>query len=95
MSAGHQHIKDCALEAATGWLRRALPFAKLHKPEPLFSKVMGKGNDAVLVRIEWPGILCVYDLSTGLLLARSKPGDMQALEDSFESETVKAVYGDR
>lgn len=95
MSAGHQHIKDCALEAAKGWLRRALPFAKLHRPEPLFSKAMGKGKNAVLVRIEWPGVLCVYDLSSGLLLARSMPGDVQALEEGFEPETVGAIYGDR
>lgn len=95
MSAGYQHIKDRAIEAANDWLRRALPFAKLHKPDPLFSKTMGKGRDAVLVRVEWPGVLCVYDLSSGLLLARSMPGDMQKLEEGFKPQTVGAVYVDR
>lgn len=91
MSAGHQYIKHRAIESAADWLRKAEQFAKLHSTAPLFSKTMGKGADAVSVRMEWPGVLCVYDPSSGLLLARSKPGDLQALEEGFEPETVAAV----
>lgn len=61
--------------AAAKRLQEAAQWAQLHATAaPLFSKRMGRGKTAVIVRFEWPGVLIVADPDTGRILSQSEPG---------------------
>ncbi len=74
MTPAARSIAEQAREAAAARLKRAEQFAAMHCGKPLFSRVMRKGNRRELVRLEWPGVLRVYDPDTGEILAESLPG---------------------
>jgi len=74
MKTAAQVIHEQAQQAAAQRLKRAATFAALHVKKPLFSKRMGKGPAAVLVRFEWPGVCRVFDPATGDLICESVPG---------------------
>lgn len=71
-------------QAAERRLKAAAQFAALHAHKPLFCKRMGKGRNAVIVRIDFPGVLGVYDPETGRPLAVSVPGQFDALTAGFD-----------
>jgi hypothetical protein len=85
----HLSAIDAAREAAAAQARRTLQqaatFAQLHgTAKPLFHKTMRRpGCKAVLVRLDWPGVLSVFDPLTGECLARSVVGDVFKLEAGF------------
>ncbi|MBU4423398.1 MAG: hypothetical protein KKG12_06470 [Gammaproteobacteria bacterium] len=87
----HLSAIDAAREAATAQARRtlqqAVTFAQLHgTAKPLFHKTMRRpGGKPVLVRLDWPGVLSVFDPLTGECLARSEVGDVFQLEAGFLS----------
>jgi hypothetical protein len=83
MNHGFEHVKEQALKGAVIRLRSASTFVRLNTKSPLFQKRMGKGNEAVLVRLEWPGVLSVIDPETGELLAVSEPGQPGDLRKGF------------
>ncbi len=66
-------------EARANEARRLSAAARLAclkaKRSPLLAFRQGSGKNAVEVLFEWPGVLSVYDASTGRLLAQSAPGD--------------------
>ncbi|HEX5806103.1 MAG TPA: hypothetical protein VFY31_07190 [Macromonas sp.] len=73
-----------ARRAAAKRLQAAAQFAQFHAAEkPLFSKRMGKGKSAVIVRLDWPGVLTVTDPDTGHALAVSEPGHPAVLAGQY------------
>lgn len=75
MATATQEVRAMATRAAAQRLARAASFAELHSRKPLFQRTMKHpGGRAVLVRIDWPGILRVFDPATGELLAESEAG---------------------
>jgi hypothetical protein len=74
------YLQDKARQAAEARLKRAAKFAELYASgRPLFSRRMGRGKSAELVRLTWPGVLTVYDPATGEVLAVSEPGKPDTL----------------
>lgn len=61
-------------------LAKAATFASGCAPHTLWQRRMGTGAAMVLVRLEWPGTLAVFDPKTGALLARSAPGEPGSLQ---------------
>ena len=74
-----------ATAAAARTLRHAYDYAALHATaKPLFQKTMRRpGSRPVLVRVDWPGVLSVFNPLTGECLARSDVGDVFRLEAGF------------
>ena len=81
---GNKFVRDLAISAAAQRLKRAASYAELHAGKPLFKKTMKQQNGGpVLVRLDWPGVLRVFDPSTGELLAKSVAGQPDQLAPSF------------
>lgn len=80
-----QKAQAAAEAAAHRLLRRACDYAALHATaRPMFQKTMRRaGSKPVLVRVDWPGVLSVFDPLTGECLARSEMGDVFQLEEGF------------
>lgn len=78
-------VRESAEAAAARMLQRAFQFAALHATaKPLFLKTMRRpGSKPVLVRVDWPGVLRVFDPVTGECLARSEVGNVSRLEAGF------------
>ena len=75
MTTATQKVQALATEAAARCLKQAAVYAELHARKPLFQKTMRRrGSPAVLVRLDWPGVLRVFDPATGEVLAESLPG---------------------
>ncbi len=62
-------------------LAKAANFASLHAPHTLWKREMGTGAAKVLVRLEWPGVLCIYCPKSGDKLAISAPGQPEILQN--------------
>lgn len=75
MPSAVQEVRTRAAEAAARHLEQAATFAALHgTSKSLFRKLMRLGSTSVLVCFDWPGVLRVYDPTTGELLCESEPG---------------------
>ncbi len=72
-------LNDKAQATRVTLLKRAANFASLHAPHTLWKREMGSGAAKVVVRLEWPGVLAVYDPRTGDKLAESTPGTPETL----------------
>ena len=74
-----------ALEAAQRRLHLAAMFAEMHCSKPPFKRYYRRfgGVPSVWVQFEWPGVLRVFDASTGELLAESKAGAPKELSPTF------------
>ena len=68
------YLNERAAATRAQLLSKASTFAALHVPHTLWSRRMKVGTETVLVRLEWPGTLAVFNPKTGDLLARSAPG---------------------
>lgn len=80
-----QHPGEQARKSAAARLHEAARFAAMHAAaNPLLNKRQGSGNAAVLVRLDWPGVLRVFDPTTGRELARSEPGAPEQLAADFD-----------
>ena len=74
-----------ARKSAAARLHEAARFAAMHAAaKPLLNKRQGSGNAAVLVRLDWPGVLVVLDPTTGRELARGEPGAPDQLAADFD-----------
>jgi hypothetical protein len=77
-----RYIQAQARQFAAKRLQRAAQYMALHaKPS---EKGTGRANAEELIRWEWPGVLSVFDADTGVLLARSEPGQPDALAKDFK-----------
>lgn len=87
MTPANQAHAD-AVSAAQRRLKRADQFVNLTARKPLFSKVMRlAGGRRVKVELVLPGpVLVQYDPSTGEILARSLPGQLDQLDPTCLSE---------
>lgn len=85
MTTPTQKAQAAAEASARRLLRHACEYAALHATaRPLFQKTMRRpGSKPVLVRVDWPGVLSVFDPRTGECLARSDVGDVFQLEAGF------------
>lgn len=85
-----------AAAAAARTLTQACDFAALHATaKPLFQKTMRRpGSKPVLVRLDWPGVMSVYDPATGECLARSTSGDVFQLEAGFTAGACTSEHKD-
>lgn len=85
MTTPTQKAQAVAEASARRLLRHACEYAALHATaRPLFQKTMRRpGSKPVLVRVDWPGVLSVFDPLTGECLARSDVGDVFQLEAGF------------
>ncbi len=85
MTTPAQKAQAAAEASARRLLRHACDYAALHATaRPLFQKTMRRpGSKPVLVRVDWPGVLSVFDPLTGECLARSEVGDVFQLEAGF------------
>jgi hypothetical protein len=83
MAYGPQFAREQAIKAAERRLKEAVTFSTLNIKNPIFQRRMGKGHSAVLVRLEWPGVLSVLDPDTGKVLAVSEPGRPDVLRADF------------
>lgn len=61
-------------------LAKAALFAAMHTKSTLWARQMKAGSQKLSVRMEWPGVLCVYDPGTGEKLAESLPGQPDKLQ---------------
>lgn len=74
------YVRELAQVNKARTLRIAANFASLHAPHTLWKRELGTGAAKVLVRLEWPGVLAVYDPKTGEALAKSVPGEPTTLQ---------------
>lgn len=79
-SSAAVYVRELAQANNARLLAKAANFASLHAPHTLWQRRLGTGPSALLVRLEWPGVLAVYDPKTGEALARSAPGEPTALQ---------------
>jgi len=79
-SPADAYVRELAQASNARLLTRAANFASLHAPHTLWQRRLGTGPSALLVRLEWPGVLAVYDPKTGETLARSIPGQPTTLQ---------------
>ena len=84
MNRGSLYIHELALKAAAQRLARAASFAELHAGKPLLQKIMKQRDGGpVMVRLDWRGVLRVFDPATGELLAESQAGKPDQLALTF------------
>lgn len=82
--SGAEYVKAQAIEAATARLKHAAKIVELHSPKVFFSKTVKLPSCSSLVlRIESPGVLRVFDSLTGELLAESIPGKLDQPNPDF------------
>ena len=74
------YVRELAKGATSKLLAKAAIFASAHAPNTLWQRRMKAGRTTVVVRLEWPGVLCVYDQATGEKLAESLPGQPSTLQ---------------
>ena len=96
MTTPTQKAQAAAEASARRLLRHARDYAALHATaRPLFQKTMRRpGSKPVLVRLDWPGVMSVYDPATGECLARSTPGDVSQLEAGFTAGACTPEHKD-
>lgn len=66
----YEFNNDDERRRASQYLRAVEPVGKLHQVEPRF-RHQGAG---LFVRLDFPGVLRVFDADSGELLAESEPG---------------------
>lgn len=83
MRTPDQQVRDRAIEAAANRLARAAQFVELNARKPLFEKVMRLDRGRrVKVGLYLPGpVLIQFDPDTGEILAKSKPGQLDVLDE--------------
>jgi hypothetical protein len=83
MTAASQYVTSESRRAADKLLRQAAKFTAMHATsKPLLQKTMRlPSTPPVVVRMEFPGVLRVFDAASGELLAQSLPGRPAELAD--------------
>jgi hypothetical protein len=75
----NERVRELASASRARLLAKAANFASLHAPHTLWQRRMKVGAVTLLIRLEWPGVLSVFDPATGEALARSAPGQPDTL----------------
>jgi len=73
------YVREQASAGRARLLAKAASFASLHAPHTLWQRRMKVGASMLLIQLEWPGVLAVFDPATGEALARSIPGKPETL----------------
>lgn len=80
MTIGTDYLVAEKRKSAAALLVTAANYFDAQSPGALFKKNMKlQGGGSVLIRIDAPGILRVFDLTTSELLAESEPGQFRKL----------------
>lgn len=74
------YVRELAKGNNAKLLAKAANYASMHAPHTVWQRRMKVGQTTVAVRLEWPGVLCVYDPATGDKLAESLPGQPATLQ---------------
>ncbi len=74
------YVRELAKGNTAKLLAKAANYASMHAPHTVWQRRMKVGRTTVAVRLEWPGVLCVYDPATGEKLAESLPGQPDKLQ---------------
>lgn len=89
MLSAAERARFLAIEAAASRLKDAATYAEAHAGKPLFQRIMRRrGGRAALVRLDWPGVLRVFDYATGELLAESAPGSPRQLAPDVDPSSA-------
>jgi len=90
METANQYVRTQAIEAAKIRLKHASKIVELHAPKILFKKLVKQPNcPDILVRLEMPGVIRVFDPFTGDLLAESLQGKPDQLNPRFSPANYK------
>ena len=90
METANQYVRTQAIEAAKVRLKHASKIVELHAPKILFKKMVKLPDcPSFLVRLEFPGVIRVFDPVTGELLAESVQGKPDQLNPQFSPATCK------
>ena len=83
MSPANTQVRQQAIEAGKKRLARAAQFLELNARKPLFEKTMRLDRGRrVKVGLYLPGpVLIQFDPDTGEILTRSKPGQLDQLDE--------------
>lgn len=74
------YVRELATANQAQLLTKAAAFASLHAPHTLWQRQMKIGTATFLIRLEWPGVMVVYDPKTGSERARAAPGAPGSLQ---------------
>lgn len=74
------YVRELAKGNTAKLLAKAANYASMHAPHTLWQRRMKLGRTTVVVRMQWPGTLCVFDPATGEKLAESLPGQPDKLQ---------------
>jgi hypothetical protein len=90
METADQYVRTQAIEAAKVRLKHASKIVELHASKILFKKTVKLPDcPPFLVRLEFPGVIRVFDPVSGELLAESVPGKPDQLNPQFSPSTRK------
>lgn len=78
--------------AAIERLALACQFAIAHMSKPLFQRRVKMDGRWVIIRLEWPCKMSVFDLKTGQLLAESLPDRPGCISLSFAAPDPDPAY---
>ena len=78
--------------AATECLTLACQFAMAHLSKPLFQRRVKMKGRWVIIRLEWPCMMSVFDAQTGQPLAVSRFSNPGSLDPSFEAPDPDPAY---
>jgi hypothetical protein len=88
MSPGEEYLLEQARAQAQRHLAAGARYMEISSNTPLWTRRMGSGNGALLLRFELPGVLTVYDPKTLCKLAVSELGKPHVLQQGFIPENV-------
>jgi hypothetical protein len=74
------YVRELAKGNTAKLLAKAANYASMHAPHTLWQRRMKLGRTTVVVRMQWPGTLCIFDPATGEKLAESLPGQPDKLQ---------------
>lgn len=78
--------------AAIERLSLACQFAMAHMSKPLFQRRVKMNGRWVIIRLEWPCMMSVFDLKTGQPLAVSRFSNPGSIDPSFDAPDPDPAY---
>lgn len=90
-----QYLHGAFRQAAARRLVEAATFASFHLKRPMYRGRMGKGLGAVVVQLDWPGVLAVFDAESGARLSSSELGCALSLRTASACDPARAAASER
>jgi hypothetical protein len=78
--------------AAIERLALACQFARAHLSKPMFQRRVKMNGRWVIIRLEWPCTMSVFDVKTGQLLAQSLPDRPGCISLNFDAPDPDPLY---